>query len=97
MTNLQEIHHQIELAQFPADVTVEVLPPTVEGDLILQLRRGESGLEFVVSHKAIENFGRGPSVEMALSTFKQALEHDLPPLGEGGTLERKVLAGGSSI
>lgn len=86
-----DIQHQIDLAQFPAEVTVS--HSAEGGGHVFRLERGGRGLELLLSEGAARMYGEGPGVSMVLTMLKRALDKELPPALPGGGFVRTVLEG----
>lgn len=86
-----DIQHQIELAQFPADVVVTHFSEGA-GE-VFRAERGGRGLELLLTPEAVKMYGEGPSISLVLTTLKRALDQELPPALPGGAFERTVFKG----
>ena len=81
MDSAPNIPHQIDLTGFPAGVTV-THEQAIEGVLLRAEQEGR-GLELWLTTEAMKMYGPGPTVAMALSHLKQAVEAGLPEKEEG--------------
>ncbi|CAM3447157.1 DUF3509 domain-containing protein [Deinococcus saxicola] len=82
---------QVELARFPAGVTVTVRQ-TPDGR-IFQAAQSGRGLELMVTTDAVKMYGEGPTVALALERLSKVSEAGLPEAGEDGSYVRAVFVG----
>lgn len=78
---LQDIQHQISLAELPTNLGVTA---QIEGSSVrLSATQDGGALELLVTEGAMKMYGEGPSISMALTELKKAAAQGLPQQGAG--------------